>query len=340
MLRGVLVAALVAALLVGIRLSGTDANEPAASGGDLTGSAAAELKVPTTTESTPTPADSREAQRQAALALERAKAAQQAEEARRAAAEAKAKALARKAALAAKQRAATAPFDIKIGSFNVLGSQHTAPGGDRRNFPPASVRSANAANLVAKHGVDILGTQELQDDQLAALQSRTGWPPTPEPPGARRRPTTRSSTTTTCTSSSAAASSRSRSWTQPRPQPILRLKDRDTGREFYVVNTHPSAHDGRYLVERRQGQAALVGIVNQLKESGLPVLLTGDITTARSSTAGWCRPRGWWRPTVAATAAAASRRPKPIPVDWVVGAGGITWSDYWRDTTPITNRTM
>ena len=59
---------------------------------------------------------------------------------------------------------------------------------------------------------------------------------------------------------------------RPRPQPILRLKESTTGREFYVVNTHPSAGDGRYLTERRQGQAALVGVVNDLKAVRTPGL--------------------------------------------------------------------
>ena len=30
--------------------------------------------------------------------------------------------------------------------------------------------------------------------------------------------------------------------------------------------------------------------------------------------------------------------PSPLPVDWVVGSGA-TWSGYWRDTTPVDQRT-
>ena len=127
----------------------------------------------------------------------------------------------------------------------------------------ASVRSAGAAGLIADHGVEILGTQELQDDQLAGAQSRTGSGRLPrhrvgaggdrQLDPVRRRP---GSTFVSGTSSS------SRSWAGPRPQPILRLQERATGREFYVVNTHPSADDGRYLTERRHGQDTLVSIVN------------------------------------------------------------------------------
>ena len=133
------------------------------------------------------------------------------------------------------------------------------PGGDRRSFPPASVRSADGGRLIAKHGVDILGTQELQADQLAALQSRTGmaaYPGTRVGLGRdrqldplRRRP---------CSSSSSGSQFTIPFMGRPRPQPILKLRDLATGREFYVVNTHPSAGGGRYLAERRQGQGTLV----------------------------------------------------------------------------------
>ena len=46
---------------------------------------------------------------------------------------------------AAARRAASAPISFRIGTFNVLGSQHTAPGGSRQKFPPASVRTPAAA---------------------------------------------------------------------------------------------------------------------------------------------------------------------------------------------------
>jgi hypothetical protein len=41
-----------------------------------------------------------------------------------------------------------APISFRVGSFNVLGSQHTEPGGVRASWPPASVRTAGAAELV------------------------------------------------------------------------------------------------------------------------------------------------------------------------------------------------
>jgi hypothetical protein len=247
--------------------------------------------------------------------------------------------LAQRAATEAQQAPATsAPFDVRIGSFNVLGSQHTAPGGDRRNFPPASTRSANAAGVVADHGVEILGMQELQDDQLTAFQSTTGFAAYPGMAWGRAE----TDNSILYDDDRFAFVSGSKFiipfMGRPRPQPILRLRERTTGREFYVVNSHPSAHDGRYLTERRHGQDVLVGIVNQLKAEGLPVLVTGDMNDREEF---YCRvvPRaGLVASNGGSYSSGCTPPPSPIAVDWVVGGGGISFSDYWRDTSPVTRK--
>lgn len=237
--------------------------------------------------------------------------------------------------IAARQAANPQPYELTIATFNVLGSQHTAPGGDRRKYPPASIRNAGAAGLIAAHGADIVGTQELQADQLAALTSRTGltaWPGTAwgseETDNSILYDDSRfdyvEGTSFTVTFMG-----------RPRPQPILKLKDTATGREFYVVNTHLSAGGGSYAGERYAGMSTLVGVMNDLKATGLPVLLTGDMNdreifycrvvdpadlSASNGGGAGCAPPGG-----------------QIPVDWVVGSG-ITWSGYWRDTSSTARR--
>ncbi|MGA8848151.1 MAG: endonuclease/exonuclease/phosphatase family protein [Nocardioides sp.] len=233
--------------------------------------------------------------------------------------------------------AATAPFSVTIGSFNVLGSQHTAPGGDRGNFPPASSRSVGAANRIADHGVDILGTQELQDDQLRALQARTGMAAYP----GFQWGVAETDNSILYDAGRFEFVSGDRFTIpfmgRPRPQPILRLRERVTGREFYVVNTHPSAHDGRYLVERRQGQATLVSVVNDLKASGLPVLVTGDMNDREIFYCNVVPQAGLSASNGGSYSSGCRPPPSPVSVDWVVGSG-VSWSGYRRDTTPVTSR--
>jgi hypothetical protein len=227
-----------------------------------------------------------------------------------------------------------APISFRVGSFNVLGSQHTEPGGVRASWPPASVRTAGAAELVGKHGVDVLGTQELQADQLRGLQGRTGMAAYPGfawgeaetdnsilwDPGVFELVEGSQFTITFMG--------------RPRPQAIVRLRHLATGRELYVVNTHPSAGDGRYATERRNGQIALVNVVNDLQATGLPVLVTGDMNDREAFYCNVVPAAGLIASNGGSYGNGCQPPPEPIPVDWVVGSGA-TWSGYWRDTTPI-----
>ena len=282
-------------------------------------------------------AEERQAAKLARLAEQRA------EERRQRAAEAREQRLEeRRAALAARREARearreamNAPIDFRVGSFNVLGSQHTDANGPRKkNFSPASVRTARTADLVAKHGVDILGTQELQDDQLRGLQARTGMAAYPGfawgtketdnsilwDPGVFEMVSGSKFTITFVD--------------RPRPQPIVRLRHLATGRELYVVNTHPSPGDGRYLTQRRNAQATLVSVVNNLRSTGLPVLVTGDMNDRGEF---YCRvvpQTGMVASNGGSYGGGCSPPPQPMPVDWVVGRG-VSWSGYWRDTSPI-----
>jgi endonuclease/exonuclease/phosphatase family metal-dependent hydrolase len=231
----------------------------------------------------------------------------------------------------------TAPFDVRVGSFNVLGSQHTAPGGSRTRYPPASTRNVGAGNLIAKHGVDILGTQELQADQLRALQARTGMAAYPGfawgevetdnnvlwDPGMFELVSGSQFTITFMG--------------RPRPQPIVRLRHLATGREVYVVNTHPSAGGGSYAAERAAGQNTLVTVVNDLKSEGLPVLVTGDMNDREAFYCSVPPRTGLVASNGGSYGSGCAPPPSPLPVDWVLGIGA-TWSGYWRDTTPVTQR--
>lgn len=253
-------------------------------------------------------------------------------------ARARAQAVADRKAAAEAERLAKQSFSVKVGSFNLLGSQHTAPGGSRQKFPPASVRTPRAAALVSKHGVDILGAQELQADQLRGLQGATGMAAYPgfswgeaetdnsvlwDPSEFELVEGTRFTITF---------------MGRARPQPIVRLRHLGTGRELYVVNTHPSAGGGQYLAERRRGQAALVAVVRDLKAQGLPVLVTGDMNDRQEFYCQVVAPAGLSAPNGGSYASGCRPPPNPLPVDWVVGSG-VGWSGYWRDTTPVTQRT-
>lgn len=229
------------------------------------------------------------------------------------------------------------PFSFVLGSFNVLGSQHSTRGGDKPNYPAASWRSAQTVGLMAKHGVDVVGTQELQDDQLRAITSRTGMAAYPGF-GWGVKETDNSILYDPRKFEFVSGSHFTITFVnRPRPQPILRLRDKASGSEFYVVNTHPSPGGGAALAQRRRAQATTVGIIRNLEASGLPVFITGDMNDRAEFFCHVAVPAGLVAANGGSTAGGCHPPRGPIAVDWVAGTEGV-WTNYWRDTTPVSRK--
>ncbi|MGN0062885.1 MAG: endonuclease/exonuclease/phosphatase family protein [Nocardioides sp.] len=228
------------------------------------------------------------------------------------------------------------PYSFQIGSFNVLGSQHTAPGGSRKGFQPGGVRIGRAASYVRAHGVEILGTQELQADQLNSLVANTGMKAYPGYAWGEKETDHSILYDPDVFELVSGEAFHVPLMGRTRPFPVIRLRHKLTTRELYVINTHPSSGGGRYAAERQRGHGIVVGLVNKLVATGLPVLVTGDMNDREN----------FYCSVVARTAMTASNGggsgcappPGPIAVDWVVGAG-VSWSSYWRDTRPVEDRT-
>ena len=239
---------------------------------------------------------------------------------------------------AAKQAAKVAaqPFSFQVASFNVLGSNHTAPGGERRSFPPAGTRTPQAAAVIRSHGTDLVGLQEVKPDQLSALTRMTGmvaWP-----------------------GAGAADPDNSVMWdparfelvegstfyvtfmSRPRPQTVVRLRDRATQREFYLVNMHTSAgHDPRNTSTRVAGWDRGAAEVRALRASGLPVLVTGDMNDRAAFFCRFLPPTGFVA-AVGGSTAGGCRPPARMPVDWVVGSPDIAFSGYVIDESTVNRR--
>ncbi len=235
---------------------------------------------------------------------------------------------------AAEREAARQTMTFQIGSFNVLGSQHSAPGGDHARYPAASARNTGAVARIRSFGVDILGTQELQPDQLNGITAMTGYAAYPGYAFGSRE------TDNSILYDDSKFEFVSGSYFTihfmhaNRPQTILRLRDKATGREFYVLNMHASAGEGGYAVTRRAGHYTAAATVNRLKSEGIPIFLTGDmndraeffcrvapatgmVAAIGGSTVGGCHPAG------------------ALAVDWVLGWGNVGFSNYIEDRSTM-----
>ena len=260
---------------------------------------------------------------------EEAREAQAAEEARQERLRELAEERAARRAAARERRARSAPFSFRIGTFNVLGSQHTAPGGDRQKLPaglgPHRRRGRPGRQARGRHPRHPGAAGR---PAAATSSPAPAWPPSPglgwgeaetdnsilyDPGRVRVR--------------QRQLSSPSRSWDAPgRSRSCGCGTARPGGSSTSSTPTPPPASGQlprratpgpgrpgrrRQRPERRRGSRA----GDRRHERPRGVLLPGRP-----------RRRAQSPPTAAATAAAAGPPPSPMPVDWVVGSGA-TWSE-------------
>ncbi len=237
-------------------------------------------------------------------------------------------------ARAAEREAQRQTMTFQIGTFNVLGSQHTAPGGERRSYPPAGVRTPRAVSRIRSFGVDIIGMQELQADQLNAFTAQTGFAAYPGYAFGSRE------TDNSILYDDSRFEFVSGSYFTihfmhaNRPQTILRLRDKETGREFYVLNMHASAGPGRYAGTRRAGHFTAAATVNRLKSEGIPIFLTGDMNDRAEF---FCRvaPITGMAAAIGGSIAGGCRPAGALAVDWVMGWGNVSFSNYIEDRSTL-----
>ena len=226
---------------------------------------------------------------------------------------------------------AAAPYSFQLSSFNILGSNHTRPGGDAKGYAPGRTRAEWAARVVIDRGIDIVGWSEIQPDQYDAVMRATGgayeaWPG--HEYGYKGTPASLMWRT----------SQFEAVWRgtvtipfigQQRPMPIVQLRERSTGREFFVMNVH-NAPQGREA-ERNAAEAKELEIIRSLRnESGLPVFLTGDFNEKAEI---FCNVTGTTdlRSASGGSNDGACRPPGGMRVDWIFGSPEATFSGYIAD---------
>jgi endonuclease/exonuclease/phosphatase family metal-dependent hydrolase len=234
----------------------------------------------------------------------------------------------RKARVQARREAAlpkTSAF--RIGTLNILGSQHTRGNG---GYGPGAVRAGISAGLIRSRGIDVVGFQEVQDDQIAPLQGQLsdyGMWPVQElgNNGQRLQVMWRESKFELVDTGSVSYVFAS----QQIPLPWVRLRDREHGGEFYVITTHNSA--GGMEGERDAATTVEIALIKELHATGLPVIITGDMNEHEEF---FCRAATEAQMVAAnggSGAGGCQLPPSPRRVDWIMGTTDIGFSGYVQD---------
>ncbi|WKN49452.1 endonuclease/exonuclease/phosphatase family protein [Nocardioides sp. Arc9.136] len=215
-------------------------------------------------------------------------------------------------------------FDI--GTFNQLGSQHTAGKG---GWGPGRMRARVTAGLVQRKGLDVVGFQEVQADQLQVLQRRLDgyavWPGTSLGGGGLRLQIAWKSWMFRLLDHGSVTTAFDR---QRRPVPWVLLEHRGTGRKLYVVDVHNSPRG--LEAERDSATRKVVRLVRELRATGRAVFVVGDMNEHEEV---FCSLVGRTDLVAANGGSAASPRecsppPGRLLIDWIFGGGPMRFSGY------------
>jgi endonuclease/exonuclease/phosphatase family metal-dependent hydrolase len=237
------------------------------------------------------------------------------------------------AAILARKKAALSPATstFTIAQSNILGSQHTRGAG---GFGPGTYRAGITASLLTSRGVDVGGMQEVQADQLGVLRARmpaySFWPASAlGHNGLRLQIYWQTDEYTMIDNGSVSYTFAS----QRIPLPYVLLRDNASGAEFWMITTHNSA--GGLEGQRDEATGIEISLINRLKATGLPVIITGDMN---EHTEFFCR-------VAASTGMVAANGgsgvggchlpPPPLRVDWIMGGGGVSFSGYHQDAAGL-----
>ncbi len=232
--------------------------------------------------------------------------------------------------------------DFVLATFNVLGASHTRHGG--RGRAPGVVRIRGAAQLLARHDVDVAGFQELQHEQARALLQVTNRAYALYPgPGARDSDNSIGWRTSKFELVRASSMSIPYFNGHHRSMPVVLLRERASGVQAWFANVHNPAETHTYHHQQRwRTQATYIesALANRIAPTGVPLFLTGDM----NERAGYfCRLTAAAPSMEAAHPGSSSdggcQAGHPRAVDWIFGTRGVVFSGYDEDRSDLVDVT-
>jgi endonuclease/exonuclease/phosphatase family metal-dependent hydrolase len=225
---------------------------------------------------------------------------------------------------------------FRVASFNILGANHTdGPKASKRHrFAPSTVRTPQTIRSLDLNGIDVVGFQEMQVKQVDQFASRTQgtWALYP----GRQL------------SNYAAHNSigwRTAEWKlveantipityfngQRVPMPFVLLRHLPTGRLVWFANFHNPAStksrppQGKW---RAMAKADEIALANRLHESGVPLVLTGDMNERETYFCAMTTKAPMKSASGGSWGASACKPPRDVRIDWVFGSNDLKFSGY------------
>jgi endonuclease/exonuclease/phosphatase family metal-dependent hydrolase len=227
-----------------------------------------------------------------------------------------------------------------IASFNFLGASHTK--GSSR-YASGNARLNRAMSMVNGRHLDVIGAQEFQGSQynywLARGHANT-WGIYFWDPAGKRRDTDNAIMWRKSTIDFISGESFDIPYFNgnTRHVPAVLLRERSSGRTFYVLNVHnPANTKGNAAPYRARAVAIEKQKVINLRATGRPVLLTGDFNDREKAFCPLTANKLSISPNSIPSMTCAYP-PKPSSIDWIFAAGQVRFSSWGRDMYPRSAR--
>jgi len=215
---------------------------------------------------------------------------------------------------------------FRVGSFNILGYDHTAPGGSKKGYADGAVRMKWAVQILKSEDVDVVGLQEFQPQQYAKWVKKASsqydiFPGYIDTVGFLRN---------------------SIAWRKDKfkmvsntwiklpyfhgdvlRMPVVLLQSLSTGQQFYVMNfQNPADVRGNAQKWRLIGQRLQIALVNHLKASNnLPIIWTGDMNARKQVFCRVTKQAGMVSASGGIRTDSTCSPPPGMVVDWIFGSG-------------------
>ena len=232
---------------------------------------------------------------------------------------------------------------FRVGTFNVLGSSHTAAvGGNKKGYSSGATRMGMAYSLISQADLDVIGFQEFEEVQYGRFRSLAGsrWDVYPGPSldrgSIRDSIAWRTDVWKLVEANSIAIPYFGGDMIR---RPVIKLENIESGRQVWFFNTHNPASTPNHGNNARWRGVA-VGIetrlANELAADGTPVVFTGDYNDRAEV---FC-PIVGNTDMVAANGGGYSGgcdTPDRMDVDWIFGSG-MEFSDFVSQSQGIIGR--
>ena len=240
-----------------------------------------------------------------------------------------------KAAAASVPQTTPATF-FRPATFNVLGADHTAPGGNRKGWDSGVVRIERVVQIITQNSLDVVGFQEFQPPQATRFQELVGtswqtYPGVNNPAG----PSVNS------------IGWRTDVWqllesrTIPIPyfdgvpsrMPAVLLQNIQTGRRVWFFNTHnPADVRGPAQQWRDAGFAMEAALANELRTNypDAPFISFGDKNDRDRYYCSVAPVADLWSASGGYTDGATCSPPSGGAIDWIMGTKDVYFNGYTR----------